>query len=59
MGLLDEDEENRPKPNIKGSFDCQVCNGSTTEAHFDARKKTLTWWCDEEGHESVIEEFGL
>lgn len=58
MGLLDEEAEERPEPNITGSFDCQTCNLYAKSAHYDARAQTLRWWCPE-GHESLIEEFGL
>ena len=57
MGLLDESKD-RPQPNVKGSFDCQICPGMAEEAYFDARAATLKWWCPE-GHESIIEEFGF
>lgn len=51
-------EKSRPEPNVTGDFDCMECRAPVSEAYYDRRKGTLTWWCPDD-HESVMEEVQL
>ncbi len=55
MDEFDEITANeRPEPNIGGSFDCQWCAEEIHEAYFDPSQKVIIWWCSK-GHESIID----
>ena len=51
-------KKSRPEPNATGSFDCQVCEVTVGEAHYDKQAMILRWWCPDD-HESIIKEFQI
>lgn len=48
----------RPEANVSGDFQCQQCYTHVGEGHYDASKKLLTWYCEND-HRSAIEEFTI
>lgn len=56
--LRQANRNTRPQSNIDGDFECQQCRQLVSEAHYDAQKQILIWWCKDD-HQSVIEEFRL
>lgn len=62
MALFGKTPEKSPDPSdgvlVHGSFACQSCGDRVTEARYLVNYESLVYKCDE-GHKSIIREFGL
>jgi len=57
--FLDElDAAGRGEPNVQGSFECQTCRETVTDAYYDRTESVIKWWCSA-GHESIIKGFNV
>lgn len=51
-------KDNRPEPDISGSFSCMSCGERVGKAAYDPQNSLLVWWCSKD-HESLLEDFDI